>query len=142
MTQQEAKTAYNKPLPVIQQEADFFWEKTKAGELWVQRCKPCNKTYFFPRNFCPDCHSEDVAWEKTDGKGTLYAFTIVHASMPAFKDMLPYIFALVEVQGGARLPTNLVGVEPDPAKVKIGMPLQVTFDAVTPEVTLYKFKPA
>ncbi|MEE8518667.1 MAG: OB-fold domain-containing protein, partial [Dehalococcoidia bacterium] len=59
-----------------------------------------------------------------------------------FREHVPYIVALVDLEEGPRLPTNLVGVEPDKDVVKIGMALEVTFDDVTDEVTLPKFKPA
>ena len=62
--------------------------------------------------------------------------------VPAFRDLAPYITALVEVEGGARIPTNLVDIEPDPANVKIGMALQVVFDDLDDKISLPKFRPA
>ena len=62
--------------------------------------------------------------------------------MPAFREHVPYIVALVDLEEGARMPTNLVGVEPDAEHVRIGMALEVTFDDVTEEITLPKFRPA
>jgi uncharacterized OB-fold protein len=92
---------------------------------------------------CPHCFSRNTEWFRSSGRGTLYAFAIVHrAPTPAFADMVPYVTAFVELEGGARMPTNLVQVEADPAKIKIGMPVEVVFDDVNDRITLPKFKPA
>jgi len=135
--------AYTRPLPNSQPEWDFYWQKTKAHELWLMRCDDCNQHYFYPRPICPNCFSRDTRWVQSSGKGTLYSYAIVHrAPTPAFADMVPFVTAYVELEGGVRLPTNLVEVEPDPEHVQIGMPVEVVFDDVTDEVTLPKFKPA
>lgn len=135
--------SYNLPLPSPQPEWDFYWEKAKAHELWLMHCDDCDSTYFYPRPICPSCFSRKTRWVQSSGRGTLYAFAIVHRGpMPAFNDVVPYVTAYVELEGGARLPTNLVEVAPDPEKIKIGMAVEVVFDDVTAEVTLPKFRPA
>ena len=129
--------------PLPQPESDFYWEKCKAHELWLRHCRACDNTYFYPRDICPECFSRDTDWVQSSGQGTLYAFTIVHRGpVPAFRDRVPYIAALVELEGGARMPTNLVDVDPDPANVKIGMAVQVTFDDLNDDISLPKFRPA
>ncbi len=133
---------YDLPLPVAQPESDYYWEKAKARELWLRKCNACNKAYFYPRDFCPTCQSKDVTWIQSSGKGTLYAFSIVHRSPPPFRAVCPYVIALVEVEDGARIPTNIVIEDPTPENLSVGMALEVTFDDVTEEVTLPKFKPA
>ena len=137
-----AEEKYNRPLPVKQPESDFYWDKTKEHELWLRKCNACDKAYFYPRDFCPNCHSRDVTWVQSSGRGTVYAFSIVHRSPPPWRANCPYVTALVEVEDGARIPTILVEVEPDPEKIQIGMPVEVVFDDVTEEITLPKFKPA
>ena len=134
---------YTRPLPVSQPEWDFYWEKAKAHELWIMRCDDCNKHYFYPRAICPLCFSRNTKWVQSSGKGTLHAFGIVHrAPTPAFADMVPFVVAQVEVEDGARIPTNLVIDDPTPEKIKVGMAVEVVFDDVTDKVTLPKFKPA
>ena len=129
--------------PLPQPESDFYWEKCKAHELWLRHCRACDNTYFYPRDICPECFSRDTDWVQSSGQGTLYAFTIVHRGpVPAFRDRVPYIAALVELEGGARMPTNLVDVEHDPEHVKIGMAVQVTFDDLNDDISLPKFRPA
>ena len=105
--------AYQGPLPVKQPESDFYWEKAQAHELWLRRCNACEHAYFYPRDFCPDCGSRDVSWVQASGRGTLHTFAIVHrAPVPAFRDHVPFVVAMVDLEEGARVPTNLVGVEP------------------------------
>jgi len=133
---------YNKPLPTPQPESDYYWEKAKAHELWLRHCNDCSSTYFYPRDICPDCFSRNTTWVKSSGKGTLHAFAIVQrAPHPAFADMAPYVVAFIDLEEGARMPSNLVQVEPDQEHIKIGMAVEVVFDDVTDAITLPKFKP-
>ena len=134
---------YPLPLPRSQPEWDFYWEKTKAHELWIMFCNSCAQAYFYPRAICPNCHSRDTAWLQASGRGTLHAFSIVHrAPTPAFRDAVPYVAAIVDLDEGPRFPTNLVGVPFEPEAIKIGMALEAIFEDVTPEVSLPKFRPA
>jgi uncharacterized OB-fold protein len=76
------------------------------------------------------------------GRGTVYAFSIVYRPpTPAFQNRVPYVAALVELAEGARLPTNLIEVEPDPAKIRIGMAVEVVFEDVNEAIALPKFRP-
>ena len=138
MTQQP----YRKPVPVPQPESDLYWEKARQEELWLRRCGDCERAYFYPRDICPHCFSRNITWVQSSGKGTLHTFAIVHrAPHPAFREDVPFVVAVVELEGGARIPTNLVDVEPDPAKVRVGMEVEVVFHQITEEMTLPKFRP-
>lgn len=131
-----------KPIPVPQPESEFYWNKAKVGELWLRHCMACEETYFYPRDICPACFSRETVWIRSAGKGVLHTFSIVHrAPHPAFKGDVPYVVALVEVEGGARIPTNLIGVEATPEIIKIGMPVEVVFDQLTEDIFLPKFQP-
>ena len=133
---------YLLPLPTAQPETDDYWERAREHELWLMHCDDCSSTYFYPRSICPNCFSRNTRWTQSSGRGTLYAFAIVHRPpRPTFADRVPYIVALVELEGGARMPTNLVEVAPDPGAIRIGMQVEVVFDDVTPQVTLPKFRP-
>ena len=135
--------AYAGPLPVAQPESDFYWEKARERELWLRRCNACVRAYFYPRDFCPACGGRDVEWTQSSGKGTLHAFAVVHrAPTPAFRDRVPYVAAMVDLEEGARVPANLVGVEPDPSRIAIGMAVEVAYEDVAPGVTLPVFRPA
>ena len=128
--------------PVPQPESDFYWEKCKEGELWLRHCRACDQSYFYPRDICPLCFSRDTDWVQTDGRATLHTFAIVHrAPIPAFRDRVPYITAVVEFPGGARMATNLVEVEPDPQVVKCGMAVEVVFEELDENISLPQFRP-
>ena len=133
---------YAKPLPTPQPESDFYWAKACEHELWLRRCDDCEKAYFYPRDICPACFSRNTSWTRSSGRGRLYSFGIVHRSPhPAFRAEVPYVVAIVELEDGVRFPTNLVGVVSDPEAIRVGMAVEVTFDDVTGDVTLPKFRP-
>ena len=132
---------YKKPLPIPQPESDFYWEKAKQHELWLRSCNNCQKAYFYPRDICPNCFSRNTTWIHASGKGILHTFAIVHrAPATAFKESVPYIVAIVELEEGPKMPTNLIGVEPDPTQIKIGLPVEVVFEDVNDKFALPKFK--
>jgi uncharacterized OB-fold protein len=131
------------PLPVPQQESDFYWEKCRLHELWLRRCNDCQTWHFYPRDICPACHSRNTEWAKASGRGEVFAFAIVHRPpMPAFDGRTPYVAALVRLAEGPLFPTNIVGVEPDPEKVRVGLPVEVVYEDQTDKISLPKFKPA
>jgi hypothetical protein len=135
-----AETKYRKPLPRIDEESRGFWEGLARHELGVQRCRACGTVRFYPRAVCPACLSGDTEWRRASGRGTVYSFTVTRQNQaPGFREEVPYVLAVVELEEGVRLMTNIVGCPPD--QVRIGMPVEVVFDDVTPEVTLAKFRP-
>jgi uncharacterized OB-fold protein len=130
---------YEKPLPAIDQESRPFWQAAREHRLAVTRCRDCRKHFFYPRLFCPHCHSAAVEWTDVSGRGTIYTFTIARRPAgPAFKPDVPYVVALVELEEGPRLMTNIV--TPDVAGVRIGQKVTAVYEDVTDEVTLVKFK--
>ncbi len=132
--------AYKKPLPRVDEESRGFWEALARHELYVQRCGACRETRFYPRALCPACLSPDIEWLRSAGRGTVYSFTVTHQNQaPGFREELPYVLAVVELDERPRLMTNVVGCAPD--AVTVGMPVEVVFDDVTPDVTLAKFRP-
>lgn len=131
---------YGKPLPQPNEITRPFWEGTHAHELRLQRCRDCGKHIFYPRSLCPFCLSEHLEWVTASGKGKVYSYTVVRRALhPGFKDDVPYVLAIVELDEGPRLTTNLVGVSPD--DIRVDMPVQAAYDDVTPDVTLLKFEP-
>ena len=133
---------YNKPIPRPQPESDFYWEKAKLHELWLRKCNACSEAYFYPRDISPCCFSKDTCWIKASGKATLYTYGIVHRSLhPGFAEEVPFVTAIVELEEGPRMPTNIVGVEdPTPDKLPIGVSLQVAFEDITDTIALPKFR--
>ena len=107
----------------------------------VQKCSACSMVMWPVKPRCNNCLSEDLMWTPVSGKGTLYSFTLMHQVFhPGFAAEVPYNIAEVDLEEGLRIITNIVGC--DNADLQIGMPVKVTFEDVTDEVTLPKFKPA
>ena len=132
--------AYTKPLPRIDEESRGFWEACARHEIYLQRCRGCGATRFYPRVLCPVCLSSATDWVRASGKGTVYTFTVTHQNQaPGFREEVPYVLAVVELAEGVRMMTNIVGCPPE--DVRIGMPVEVVFEDVTPEVALPKFRP-
>ena len=127
-----------RPLPVPTPETAHFWAGTALGELRLQRCRPCAATYFPPQPFCPACSSDDVEIVLASGRGSLHSYVINHRAAPGFE--APYVIAVVELDEGPRLLTNLVDVAPDPNSLPLDLPLEVVYEAVE-ETTLPLFRP-
>ena len=118
-----------------------FWEATRRHELVIQRCRQCSSWVFHPREQCPVCFSRELAWTPVSGRGRVYAFTVVHQpAHPAFQSETPYTYAVIQLEEGVRMVSNVVGCAP--AEVRVDMPVVAVFDDVSPEWTLVKFKPA
>ena len=131
---------YKKPLPRLDEESKGFWEGCQRHELYLQRCRGCGTLRYYPRALCPHCLADDPEWVLSSGRGSVYTYTVCYQNQAAgFRDELPYVLAYVELDEGVRMLTNIVGCRPE--GVHIGMRVEVSFDDVTPEVSLPKFKP-
>ena len=129
---------YDKPLPVIDPDTAPYWRAAKEHRLLLKRCSSCGKTHFYPRELCPHCHADTVDWIEARGTGSIYSFTVARRPAgPAFKPDAPYVVAIIELDEGARMMTNIVGCPPD--SVKIGQRVSVVFEDVTDEISLPKF---
>jgi hypothetical protein len=135
------ETNYNKPLPKIDEINRPFWEATHRSELRLQRCSDCRHVWYPAAPSCPKCMSTSVKWSPMSGRGTVWSFIVYHHSWHrGFEKESPYNVAMIELEEGPIVITNLVGVGNE--DIKIGMPVEVTFEPVSEEVTLFKFKPA
>lgn len=117
-----------KPVPRPTPETARYWEGTAAGELRLQRCRQCNQHYFYPRPRCPQCGSRDVEWTPVSGRGRLHTYVISHRAAPGFEDHVPYAIAVVELEEGPRMLTNIVGIDNTPENLVLDMELQVDFE--------------
>jgi uncharacterized OB-fold protein len=134
-------SAVPKPLPEITPEMAPFWEAARRHELVVQRCHDCGTPRFPARDLCSRCLSRASDWIPVSGRGRLFSFAVMHQVYhPGFADEVPYAVVVVELEEGARLVSNLVGCPV--SEIRIGMPVEVVFEDLTPEVTLPKFRPA
>ncbi len=131
----------SKPLPSPTPETAPYWEGAKAHELRIQFCTDCQKHFFYPRIFCPTCLSDNVEWRTVSGKATLVTYVISSRPAPGFEEELPYVIAVVKLDEGPHMMTNIVGLEPTPENLPVGLPVEVVFEDVTDEITLPKFQP-
>jgi uncharacterized OB-fold protein len=133
----------DRPLPSpITPEAKPFWEACRAEKLMLPRCEECGHVFFYPRILCPRCHSRRVGWIQASGRGKLHSFEIAHqAFQKAWKIKPPYVLAMIELEEGPRLMSNLINVEASPKTVKCDMPVEVVFTKVSDEITLPLFQP-
>jgi uncharacterized protein len=134
----------DRPLPnPMTPEAKPYWDGLREQKLLLPKCGACGHVFWYPRIACPKCHARDIGWIQSTGRGTLHAFEIGYQSFnKAFKVPTPYVLAMVELAEGPRMLSNLINVEPDPAKLRCDMPVEVVFSKLTDEVTLPLFQPA
>jgi uncharacterized OB-fold protein len=127
-------------LPAPDDETQPFWDAARAGQLLVKRCADCGAAHFYPRPFCPRCWSAAVSWEEASGRAVLYTWSVVHHNdLPPFSERLPYVAAVVDLAEGPRMMTNVVDC--DAERLRVGMPLQVTYREIAEHVTIPVFAP-
>ena len=131
---------YSKPLPVFSAESKPFWDGCQRHELLLQQCDRCHSFWFPPSSMCPDCLSVEWKWTRSCGRGRIHSFVIFQRVYhPGFADDVPYVVAVVELEEGPRLISNIVGCNPQ--SVQCEMPVELVFENVSREVTLPKFGP-
>lgn len=130
-----------KPIPRPYQDTQAYWDAAKQKRLILQRCRDCQKFQFYPRGVCSHCLGSALDWVDSPGRGVVHTFTIAHrAPHPGFANQLPFVIGIIQLEEGVRMMTNIVGC--DPNSVRIDMPVKVTFEEVSPDVTLPQFTPA
>lgn len=113
-------------LPVADVETAEYWDAAARGVLVIKHCNRCDRDFFYPREHCPKCWSTDTTWVESAGLGTVYTFTVIEQNdLPPFRDRLPYVVAIVELDEGVRMTSNVEGI--DPAEVGCGLRVQVSF---------------
>ncbi len=121
-----------RPMPRLDPVSKTFWEGTKRGELLYQECPACGNRQFYPRACCTKCLAEPD-WKVAAGTGTIHTFSVVRQNYAApFKQWVPYVVAIVELDEGPRVQGNIVGGSVD--DVKIGQRVQVSFVDASDEV--------
>ena len=131
-----------RPLPQPTPETRHFWDGTLAGQLRLQRCDDCAQVYFPPRPFCPACASRQVSVFASSGRGTLHSYVINQRAAPNSGFKAPYSIAIVELEEGPRLMTNIVDIEQTPEALVLDMHVEVVFRKVSDDIALPLFKPA
>ncbi|MEE2030843.1 MULTISPECIES: Zn-ribbon domain-containing OB-fold protein [Rhodococcus] len=127
-------------IPTVDEATAPYWDAAKQGKLLIAKCGECDKVHHYPRPFCPFCWSEDVTAVEASGRGTLYTYSTVYVNdLHPFKSRLPYVAALVELEEGPRVMTNIEGCEPD--ELEVGMAVEVAFRSLTYELDATIFRP-
>jgi len=134
----------DRPLPQpIVPESKPYWDGLKEGKLLLPKCGGCGHIFFYPRILCPRCQSRQITWVQASGRGKLHAFGIAHQSFNrAYKVPAPFVLAMIELEEGPRMLSNLINVEPDPKVVKCDMPVELVITVVTDDVSVPLFQPS
>ena len=128
------------PQPIVNADSAPYWAGARAGKLLIRKCKDCGTLHFMPRYLCPACWSNNLEWVQAAGRGTVHSFTeIRRASDPAFADKVPYVVALIDLEEGTRIVSNLCEIEAD--DVTIGLPVEAFIRKFDNGVALPLFRP-
>ena len=126
------------PLPTPTRDSQPYWDGLREGRFVLQHCAACGKVRHYPRPVCPHCFSMETRWEAAPLSGKVHTWTVCHHPFNFFfKQMAPYIVALVDMDAGVRVNAPLRGIAE--SELKIGAPVRLAFEPVTKEVTLPYF---
>ena len=129
-----------RPLPDSFGPGARFWAAAREHRLVVQHCPRCDRFQHFPRAWCTNCLNDDLEFVDASGGGIVYSFTVIRrAFQPWFAERVPYGYALVDLDEGVRVTTNIVDCQP--ADVHVGQRVRVRFDDVDDEHTVVVFAP-
>ena len=117
-----------KPVPVPTPTTQPYWDGTARGELMIQRCVTTGRYFTYPRRLSPYVVGGEVEWVRASGKGTLHSYVVSHLPGPGYKDEVPYVIAVVELDEGPRVMSNIVGVDPTPNSLPLGLPVRAVFE--------------
>lgn len=116
-----------KPIPEPDDASRPFFEGGMQGRLVLMRCSACRAWRLPSRQHCDNCLSADYTWEEASGRGTVRTFGVMHQKYhPAFVPELPYNVAIVELEEGPRMVTNIVGVSN--GELRVGLPVVVEWE--------------
>jgi uncharacterized OB-fold protein len=133
------QSEYKLPLLKMRGPAAEFYKFCKAHELRFQRCTDCAEWRHIPRDMCAKCGSFNFEWTRSSGRGTVFSWTVaVQSFVPQLAPLVPYAPAVIELEEGVRMVSWVTDVKPD--ELALGIPVEVVFDDLTPEVTLPKFR--
>jgi hypothetical protein len=129
-----------RPAPVPDADSAPYWAAAREGKLLVQRCESCGHFQLYGRAVCTVCWGE-VSWVEASGRGEVATWTVIRQNYSRpFRDWIPYVVALVDLEEGPRLMTNIVGCDPD--EVTMGMKVVARFEEVSEDAGIALFEPA
>jgi uncharacterized OB-fold protein len=122
-------------------ETQVYWDGCRNHELLLQRCSQCRQVQFYPRIICTGCASDDLEWIKANGQGKILSYTIVRRAVSeAYEPDVPYVVALIELNEGPTMMSNVV--QCDPEALQIGDPVRVLFEDWSEDISIPQFSPA
>jgi uncharacterized OB-fold protein len=132
----------DKPMPEPTPVTQPFWDGLREHKVKIQYSPSAGQYVFYPRILAPGTLADDLEWREVSGAGTLYAFTVAdRPTAPPWADSLPQLPAIVELDEGPRVSTEMVDV--DQAKLHVGMRVKPVFsDYAEQGITLLRFAPA
>jgi uncharacterized OB-fold protein len=141
LTEVSARPRYqlNREVPEVRGEEATYFDYCRRGELRIQRCRSCSSFVFYPRAVCPTCTSDELDWVQARGTGTVHTFTVQHRDLPGFEGQAPFVVAIIELEEGVRLMSQVMG-EPD--DVSVGMAVRVEFASIGDSFQVPVFVPA
>lgn len=132
-------TDYTKPLPILGDDNRPFWDAARRNELRMQQCLDCGHIRYPINHVCPKCLSESAEWKQLSGRGEVFSYIVFHQVYhPGFAQDVPYNVAMIQLEEGPRMISNVIGVPND--QVKVGDKVEVAFDKATEEVTIPRFR--
>jgi len=128
-----------RPLPEITPLTEPFWSAAKERRLVVQRCDECETLRFPPEPGCYQCGSLRSSWVPASGRATLWSWTVAYSPLlPYFAERAPWPVAIVQLEEGPRMVSNLVDVPVE--EYAVGMPLVADFENLDDAITLVVFR--
>lgn len=132
-----------KPLPEITDLTRPFWRAARESKLVMQKCTACATMNFYPKPWCIECGDRRLEWTEVRPTGTVYACTTattVMMNLPGWKEDLPVVLALVDLDDGPRIYAHLTDCKPEDAR--IGMRVTARFEPISDEAGVPVFRPA
>ena len=131
---------YSKNVPQATPETQPYWDGLKEGKLMLQRSKKSGQAYFPPRPFFPGDPTQEVEWFEASGRGTLHSYVISHRPPPGYE--APFAIAVVLLDEGPKLMTNIVDCPQTPEALQLDMPVVLAPHKVNDDITLPLFRRA
>jgi uncharacterized OB-fold protein len=124
--------------PPDMEQAKPFWDAAARGVLAAPWCLHCDAPVLYPRDFCPRCHGTSIEWRELSGRGTVYSYAVETRALPGVDLEPPFVIALVDLDEGGRLPTNILA---PPDAVAVGDAVEVTFTTIDDGRHVPRFRP-
>lgn len=132
--------AIERILPVVTEENAPYWLSAREHALKLPYCMACERAFYPVQHRCPRCLGERLEWRPVSGRARVYSWIVVHQVYDqSFADRVPYVVAVVELEEGPRMVTNIVNVPPQ--DVRGGLPVRAVYEDIDDGVALVHFEP-